>query len=95
MAVIGDGHDARLLERSDGSQFFTGNVQRECAGEVNIHHRLAFGLVLNERHRGGAVDCRGGVGHTHNRGEAAHRGCCRSGGNVFLGRLARFAKMHV
>ena len=95
MAVIGDRHHTSLLETSNRRQLLACNTNRDSTGNVDIHHGLAFDLVLNERNGGGAVNRGRGIGHAYHCGEASRRCRRRAGGDSLLSRLPRLAQVHV
>ena len=95
MAVVGNRHHPGAVQRADRRQFLPGNPLRDRAGRQHVDPGRALGAVLNQCHRARVVDRRTGVGHANHRGEPAPRRRSRAGLDVLLGRLARFAKMHV
>ena len=55
-AVVGNGHDARLLHGADGSQLFARAAFGDGADGEDIHYCIAFGAVDDVAGYGG--DCR-------------------------------------
>ena len=95
MAVVGDGHDAGFFERTDGREFFAGDIFGDGAGDENIHDAFALRAFADERDGAGIVNRRRRVRHANDGGETAARRRRRSGGKIFLRGLAGFAQMDV
>src|SRR3954468_11328137 len=95
MAVIGDRNDLGLLQGTDGSEFFAGNVSSDRSGHVHIDHAFTSRFLVDQRHCSSVFDHWGRVRHADESRKAAARcgrGACRDG---FLRALARFPKMNM
>lgn len=93
--VVGDGDDSCLFEGTDGREFFSSDAFRDGASDVDIDETFARSFLADQRDCAGRVDGRAGVGHAHDGGESAARGCVGAGGNCFFDGLAGFAEMDV
>ena len=83
------------FKRADGREFLARDVFGDGAGDEDVHDAVLGGAFVDERDGAGVVNRGRRVGHADDRGEAAARGGGGAGGDVFLGRLARFAQMDV
>ena len=64
VAVIGDRHHARLLERSDGRQFFPREVLRDGARDQDVHHPLLRRAFVNQGYRSSIINRRRRISKT-------------------------------
>ena len=87
--------ESRTAGDGSGCEFFARNASGDGARDEHIDDAVAFGAVVDERHRAGIVDGGRGVGHADDRRETAARGGGGAGGDGFLGGLARFAQVDV
>ena len=95
MTVVRDGDDSGLFQAADGCEFFAGDALGDRTADENIDDAFPFGDFADEGDSAGRINRGRRVGHADDGGESAARRRRRAGGDVFLGRLARFAEMDV
>ena len=83
------------FQAADGRELLAGDVLGDGAGDKDIHDAFARRAFADERDGSGVVNRRRRVGHADDGSESAARRRRRAGGEVLLGRLARFAQVDV
>ena len=93
-AVVGEGDDARLLERAVWGELLALHADGDAAGGIDVD-RGGGRDGFDQRDGAGVVHDGRGVGHAHDGSESAGGGGLRTGEDGFLVRLAGLAEMHM
>ena len=94
-AIVGHGHDARILELPRWSELFAVHADSQATCCVDSDDCLSLDLIHNALDGARVVADRARVGHTNHAGETACGGRFRAAADVFLMRLPGISEMHV